>query len=142
MKKLLSIYLIITILFVSGFAAAPSPNIQHLYKTVPEIEITIYENLAKTVYPVIMLYCKDYLKAGLGSNAHIDEAFILHLNNQSYQLVTFYFPTLYVNCNVMAVFFGSNIWVRTGILTEDGSVIFDMTEIKGREVEMFVFSNL
>ena len=142
MKKVLSIFLIISILCVSfSYAQNPSPSISSLYKTVPHIEITVYNDLTKTVYPTIMLYCKDILKMWL-KNVYIHEAILLHLNNVSYQLVTFYFPTNYINCKVMAVFFGASIWIRTGFLNGDGGVIFDMTEITGEKVQMYLFSNI
>lgn len=141
-KNFLSICLIV-ILFLSSisYASVPSPKIQVAnIKGIPT-EFVPYD--LSTRYPIITLQFNYLLTKGLGPNFHIDEALILTLDNNSYQLVTFYFPTQYpTSCSVMAIFLGRNIWVRTGVVEEDGSVTFDMTEISGTKVEMFVFSNL
>ena len=143
MKKIFSIFLVFVMLFVANaaYAAPPSRDLTSLYKVNPQILMDVGVDVSKTVYPIVIDFYDAFLIMGLGPNFHLDDVVILYLDNM-YQLVNFKFPILYnQNSGVMAIFFGSGIWIRTGMVLEDGSVTFDMTEVYGDEVEMFIFSN-
>lgn len=144
MKKIFSIFLVFVMLFVANAAYATSPSIElkDLYKVNPSIPMEVGVDVSKTVYPIVIDFYDAFLIMGLGPDFHLDDIVVLYLDNM-YQLVNFKFPTTYPqDTGVMAIFFGSGIWIRTGMVLEDGSVTFDMTEVYGDEVEMFIFSNL
>lgn len=143
MKKIFSIFLAFVMLFVANaaYAAPPSRDLTSLYKVNPQILMDVGVDVSKTVYPIVIDFYDAFLIMGLGPNFHLDDVVILYLDNM-YQLVNFKFPILYnQDSGVMAIFFSSGIWIRTGMILEDGSVTFDMTEVYGDEVEMFIFSN-
>lgn len=142
MKKTICAFLACIMLLVSTvYAEAPSPSADRYFDVNPPMSFTTNVDISSTVYPVVVKYYNAFLVTGLGPNFDLDQVVILY-PEQLYQLVNFTFPTFYPQtCSVMAVFFGSGIWIRTGMILNDGSVIFDMTEIYGDEVEMFIFSN-
>lgn len=142
MKRIICMLLAFSMLFVSiAYGEAPSPSVDRIFIVNPPIAFTTDVDISSTVYPVVVKYYNAFLVMGLGSNFQLDQIAILYPDSP-YQLVNFTFPIYYPQtCGVMAVFFGSGIWIRTGMILENGSVTFDMTEIYGDEVEMFVFSN-
>lgn len=143
MKKIISVCLVLIMLFLACpvYAQRPSSQVERLFSSEPFILMNTNVDISTTVYPVIIKYYEAFLIMGLGNNFDLDQLAVLYLDNM-YQLVRFTFPIYYPqNVGVMAIFFGSGIWIRTGMVHSDGTVTFDMTEIYGDEVEMFVFSN-
>ena len=123
------------------YAQHPSSSVDRIFSSDPFILMDTNVDISKTVYPIIIKYYEAFLIMGLGNNFDLDQLAVLYLDSM-YQLVRFTFPIYYPqNVGVMAIFFGSGIWIRTGMVHSDGTVTFDMTESYGDEVEMFVFSN-
>ena len=150
MKRFISILLLIFILLApfNGLAVnAPSPTMKNLIQFKPQVE---FEFLTQKLTTLDLEYWEpfklfnEYMegKEEFAHTFHLDEALILFIT-EPLEVVEARLMFQYEELNFVYGIFVTEeeyVYVRQGVVIENGNVLFDLSEIHGNTI-MFVLSN-
>lgn len=149
MKKFIAIFLLLSILLIpfNGQAAGvPSPSLKSLIWFKPEIKFEFLNqkltNLDLEYWEPFKVFNEYIEDEELIKTFHLDVALILFITGPL-EMVEAKLIVEYKETNIVYGIFITEeeyAYVRQGIVTENGNVLFDLSEITGNTV-MFVLSN-
>ena len=148
MKKLLSICLLIMLMLpFLAYGNAPSPTLESLYTFKPDVDYVLYDP-----NPMVFMWSPHNPWSILEelsdepdvNKFHMDDALILYLT-EPIETLQVTFVLLYPQTStIYAIFIDTinNHYLCKGDIQEDGSVIFNTSEVPAEEVIMYVMSDI
>lgn len=139
--------LIMLVLPLIASGSVPSPTLESLYTFKPDVNYVLFEP-----NPMLFMWSphnpwnilREWSDEIDVNQFHLDDAFILYLNEPLHQLEITFIYTYNKEHTIYAIFIDTEntAYVVPGYITSCGTVIFDITQIPAEEVIMYVMSNV